>query len=315
MKNFLTLALLGFSACVTALRVNNQTLTVKHQIQWPTEFGAWGAWRHPKNINTMHLDSMADYDRIMKPDNLLTCSKSIPQPPDHHENKAGKYMGGLETYYFQDANITDFFDSVDKIYVLCMNCGRVFPEALKDKVLHIDGKKSDACMGVHGHWAGPTAAHKLAITHAQQHGYKNAIVLEEDVVFVQGNQFDFEPIKNLIHDSSKPWEIMRLNWMDGSRTGAKCGGCALKKWITKSMGTMDRPNKESLCKLTSSAGYMLSANSFSRFLGLRGGIDGEIINAFDQTLLIPELCHQIEYLKTEQDDQIFYLRNKDNCHA
>lgn len=282
------------------------------------EFSEFVEWRYGAHANRStnsksHVwaaDMEFVYGNVFQEKNMKKCSMAVPQRPngvDTRHHARGTH--GMPKYYWNetDESTTDFLNAVDQIYVICISCRRVFPEKLKNKVWHIDGKLSDRCLGVGGnHWSKAEAAHRLAITHAKLHGYKHAAIFEEDVIFQDSwvlkdgkmeQRFDFGPIKELINDDERRWEIIRLNWYDVEKVGSKCGECSLKKWITQNMGTMDRPvhkKRKKQCPLHSSAGYILAASQFDRFLNSRG-IDSGMINQFDQTIMVPNLCHQIAY--------------------
>ena len=164
---------------------------------------------------------------------LARCAKSVwtisnisanPSSPksDWRKKKSGFIV--KPDFFFTDERVTDFLDSADRIYVICIRCTRVFPTKLKDKVSFLNGRLSDACLEKAGaiphnvsgwnppsHWRRATLAHRIAISDAKANNYSLSLVLEEDALFnndLDLNVFDFESIVRFFPKRFIFWVLM-----------------------------------------------------------------------------------------------------------
>jgi len=225
------------------------------------------------------------------------CLKVVTPLPETEDTLPMKVKGGQVPHaFFTDERVADFIDNVDHIYYICMKCTRQLPHKLIKKTSIINGRQSDACLHVSGHWNKITAAHRLAVLHAKQNNYKTALVLEEDANFdVDSSQFDFESIAKLIHDDTKEWQMMRINWFDFEGASGECKKVRkCNQWVEQNMCTGTFKTN-----FHSSAAYIIPARSYDRFLHHGTNIDGNLLGQFVQTILTPNLVHQHAFRKAE----------------
>ena len=160
---------------------------------------------------------------------LARCAKSVltnkisanPSSPksDWRKKKSGFIV--KPDFFFTDERVTDFLDSADRIYVICIRCTWVFPTKLKHKVSFLNGRLSDACLDKSGafphnvsgwsHWKKATLAHRVAISDAKANNYSLSLVLEEDALFnndLDLNVFDFESIVRFFPKRFIFWVLM-----------------------------------------------------------------------------------------------------------
>lgn len=302
------LVLIGFSTLSQSLRIHKKTgesvtehLIDREQVltHWNQEID-WSAvdesvedfvhWRFANHTSDATLSAI----KLQQPQekDLEKCMKVV-KPLSESNKTSGKIalMGGkVPRMFFTDDRVTDFIDTVDHIYYICMNCHRRVPNKLSKKASFINGAKSDECLHVEGHWSKVTAAHRLAVLHAKQNNYKTVLMLEEDAVFdVDSSKFDFESIAKFIHDDTKEWKMMRINWYDQEGAADEC---------KKSKKCTQWVEQKGMCtgkfkhKFHSSAGYIIPERSYDKFLNRGTSIDGDVLGQFAQTLLTPPLVHQ-----------------------
>jgi hypothetical protein len=237
----------------------------------------------------------------ISPDLMRRCAASVLT--GMHDNNVDQR--GTGELIFTDERLTDFLDNVDRIYIICIECARVVPTKLKQKVAVLNGRLSDECLsnyfpfGDGNHHRRVTFAHRLAITDAQANNFRHALVLEEDAIFKEGLQhFDFESVAALINDANRQWEVLRLTWYDYlnkiSNTCATEHVRSCSQWVEQNTCTIPS------CDLHSSAAYILPARTYDRFLTQgTGAIDGAVLNQFTQTVLTPTICNQKRRMQGE----------------
>ena len=148
--------------------------------------------------------------------NEISANPSSPKS-DWRKKKSGFIV--KPDFFFTDERVTNFLDSADRIYVICIRCTRVFPTKLKDKVSFLNGRLSDACLdkagaiphNVLGHGRKATLAHRIAISDAKANNYSLSLVLEEDALLnndLDLNAFDFESIVRFFPKRFIFWVLM-----------------------------------------------------------------------------------------------------------
>ena len=197
---------------------------------WISDFERWrfGDSTHDTEVvpYTWERDGRRPHGLWTAPlESLVRCAKSVltnisasPSSPksDWRKKKSGFIV--KPDFFFTDERVTNFLDSADRIYVICIRCTRVFPTKLKHKVSFLNGRLSDACLDKAGaifhnvsglnppsHWRRATLAHRIAISDAKANNYSLSLVLEEDAFFnndLDLNVFDFESIVKCFHNSS-----------------------------------------------------------------------------------------------------------------
>lgn len=273
-------------------------------------------WRYGEGglraYETMQLEQIPG-KRFPSPEEIADCSTKVPTPISQNSTRM----------FFTDAHIENFLQVVDHVYIICVKCTRGLPESLAKKASNIYAKTSDKCLGmgrfeqVGRHYVRASAAHALAVQHAKQNSFKSILVLEEDASFDLKNtaDVDFGSIMNLMRDSSKAWEIIRLGWKNRNAEVAsyKKGcqkECQCQQWVEQNMCTIQKQDPSKRCPLLSTTAYIISAQAYDSFITKslqthNGNYIDQYINDHLNTILTPPLVHQPSYHNEVMGDAPF----------
>lgn len=277
--SFLCAVLIAEVTCLRLVEQNPDGFFFPRQhVDMDAALQRFTTWRHGLDTPST-LTSKTDYKTL-----LSQCvSDDILSPMPINANLAK---------YTEDPKLEKFFNAFDQIYVICVNCRiKTLPPSLARKALNVNGFKSDTCLNLKraDHCTKATAAHRLAVTHAQQQQHKNILIFEEDAYFeTDTTQMDLDSPEDLVRSTEKTWQMMRMGFKYPDH--AHCNKeCQCSEWEAKNMCTVSYTG----CTLRSSVGYGLPSRSFTEFITSPARcIDDGLMERFKQTFVYPALTYQ-----------------------